>query len=85
MATYLQIRNVPEATRRALKDRAAARGESVNTYLLDLLAREVERPTVREVLDRAAARSPMLGQPSAELVRTARAERDEELIERLTS
>lgn len=42
-----------ETTRRVLKARAAARGESLNTYLLDLIEREVRPPTVYEVLDRA--------------------------------
>ena len=36
MSSYVQIRNVPEATRGALKARAAAKGESLNTYLLNL-------------------------------------------------
>jgi len=34
MASLLQIRNVPDEARRALKARAAARGESLNAYLL---------------------------------------------------
>lgn len=53
----LQIRNVPDEARRTLKARAAARGESLNTYLLELIDRETARPTVGEVLDRAAART----------------------------
>ena len=46
MTSLLQIRNVPEDQRRALKARASARGESLNAYLLDVLSREVARPTV---------------------------------------
>ncbi len=45
MGALLQIRNVPEAAHRALKARAAAQGQSLNSYLLDVIAREVERPT----------------------------------------
>ena len=55
--SLVQIRNVPEGTRRALKARAAARGESLNAYLLELLERETARPTVAEVLERAARRA----------------------------
>lgn len=44
---------MPDQTRRALEARAAARGESLNLYLLDVIEREVARPTVKEVLDRA--------------------------------
>lgn len=56
MSTFVQIRNVPEKTRRQLKERAATRGQSLNAYLLDLIHREVERPTPEEVFARAAAR-----------------------------
>lgn len=78
----MQVRNVPEETRRTLKARAAARGESLNAYVLDVLTREVARPTVAEVLERAAARSEQTAVPSADLVRQARAERGEELARR---
>ena len=57
MAMLLQIRNVPEETHRTLKARAAARGTSLNSYLLELVAREAGRPSVAEVLERAARRS----------------------------
>jgi plasmid stability protein len=57
MPSLVQIRNVPEGTRRALKARAAARGESLNAYLLELLERETARPTVAEVPERAARRA----------------------------
>ncbi|MFL6046017.1 MAG: FitA-like ribbon-helix-helix domain-containing protein, partial [Propionibacteriaceae bacterium] len=44
MASLLQIRGVPDQTRRELKARAAARGQSLNAYLLELVDREVARP-----------------------------------------
>lgn len=76
MSSLLQIRNVPEDTRRTLKARAAAQGESLNSYLLKMVCREAARPTVGEVLDRAA-RYAERGQRSAvgEL-EAARTERD---------
>lgn len=72
----LQVRDVPEQTRRVLKARAAARGESLNSYLLQVIAREVAKPTVAEVLQRAAARTERARQSSVEAISEARAERD---------
>lgn len=79
MGSLLQIRNVPDDVRRALKARAAARGESLNTYLLNLLDREIARPTVAEVLDRAARRSERAAVSVVDVLDEARAERDEQL------
>jgi antitoxin FitA len=79
MSSLLQIRNVPEEMRRALKTRAAARGESLNAYLLELIGREVERPTVAEVLDRAARRADPAQASALGYVHAARAERDARL------
>jgi antitoxin FitA len=75
MASLLQIRNVPDETRRALKARAAGRGESLNSYLLDVIAREVARPTVAEVLDRAARRAERVGGSSLDAVLGGRSDR----------
>lgn len=83
MASLLQIRNVPEETRRTLKARAAARGESLNAYLLALINREAARPTVAEVLDRAARRAERAEASALEIVAAGRAERDEQLRRRV--
>lgn len=85
MAALLQIRNVPDDVRRALKARAAARGESLNTYLLDLVERDVARPTVKEVLDRAARRAGRASASAVDLLDTARAEREDQLQARSRS
>lgn len=79
MTGLLQIRNVPDEARRALKARAAARGESLNAYLLDLLGREIARPTVAEVLDRAARRSERATASAVDVLDEARSERDDHL------
>jgi plasmid stability protein len=79
MASLLQIRGVPEDTKRALKARAAASGQSLNTYLLDLLGREVSRPSVSEVLQRAAQRAERSSASSVSVLRAARDERQGEL------
>jgi plasmid stability protein len=75
MSSLLQIRNVPDDVRRVLKARAAERGESLNSYLLDLLEREAARPSVREVLDRAAGRAERSAASSLTVIDAARAER----------
>ena len=66
MSSLLQIRDVPEEARRGLKARAAARGQSLNAYLLDIIERETARPTVAEVLDRAAQRAERANASAAE-------------------
>lgn len=76
MGSLLQIRNVPDDARRALKARAAARGESLNAYLLDLIEREVARPTVEEVLDRAAKRAGRASASAVDVLEEARGERE---------
>jgi len=81
MSPLLQIRNVPDEARRALKARAADRGESLNTYLLNLLDREVARPTVAEVLDRAARRSARAAASAVNVLDEARSQRDEQLLQ----
>ncbi len=79
MPSLLQIRNVPEEARRALKARAAARGVSLNSYLLELIARDVARPTVADVLQRAARRTERADTSALDFVAAGRAERDEHL------
>ncbi|MGI9084125.1 MAG: FitA-like ribbon-helix-helix domain-containing protein [Aeromicrobium sp.] len=72
MAGLVQIRNVPDGARRALKARAAERGESLNEYLLRLLVEDAARPTVAEVLRRAAARSEKSSVSSVDIIRADR-------------
>jgi antitoxin FitA len=74
----LQIRDVPDETRRALKARAAASGRSLNAYLLDLLRREVARPSVAEVLERAAGRAERSTASAVSALQAARDERQDE-------
>ena len=76
MASLLQIRDVPDEARRALKARAAALGKSLNAYLLELIDREVARPTVDEVLARAAGRAERATTSAVNVIDAARAERE---------
>lgn len=82
MTALLQIRNVPEPTRRALKARAASRGESLNAYLLALFDREVSRPTVAEVLARAADRAEHAQASALDVLDADRSERSSTLSSR---
>ncbi len=79
MRGNLRVRDVPEEARRGLKARAAARGQSLNAYLLDIIERETARPTVAEVLDRAAQRAERASASAAEVIDAARGERQEQL------
>ena len=56
MPGMITIRRVPDEVRNTLKSRAADRGQSLQAYLLDLLEKTVEKPTVREVLRQVEAR-----------------------------
>lgn len=76
MSSLLQIRNVPDDARRVLKARAAARGESLNSYLLDLIQRDLRRPTVEDVLDRAAKRAERASASAVDVLDDARRERE---------
>jgi plasmid stability protein len=79
MSSLLQIRNVPDEARRALKARASARGESLNSYLLELVSREIARPTVSEVLERAARRAERVSVSAEPLLQQTRSERNAQL------
>jgi len=55
--TSVQIKSVPEETHAVLRQRAARAHQSLQEYLLGLLVREANAPTVDEVLERAARRT----------------------------
>ncbi|MGL5866112.1 MAG: FitA-like ribbon-helix-helix domain-containing protein [Dermatophilaceae bacterium] len=76
MTSLLQIRGVPDEARRGLKARAAARGQSLNSYLLDVIDREIARPTVAEVMQRAARRTERATVSAVDIVTAARGDRD---------
>ncbi len=53
----VQVRDVPDETHGILRRRAAARGMSLQEYLLAALNELADRPTVDEVLRRAGGRA----------------------------
>jgi len=83
MAKMIQIRNVPEALHRKLKSRAAHQGKSLSAYLLEQIKREAEAPTIEELIERLASRSPInLGKPVTDIIREEREERADYLDRR---
>jgi plasmid stability protein len=84
MSSLIQIRNVSAETHERLKARAAAQGKSLNSLMLEIVEREVEGPTLDEVLERIRARGPLgagiKGGEAAEIIREAREERDSQLM-----
>ena len=54
MAVTIQIRDLDEAVRDRLKARAVVEGESFNSYLKRLLAREAAKPPTQEDIARVA-------------------------------
>jgi hypothetical protein len=71
----LTLRGIPARVRATLASRAKARRQSLNAYLIDVLAREADTPTMSEVLaDVEAARHPtgLTGEDAVAAVREAR-------------
>ena len=80
MGKPLQIRDVPDEILDVLRGRAEREGMSLSAYALRLLRREAERPTMKEVLDRAASRGGgvrLTGEEIVEIIHADREERDE--------
>lgn len=67
----IQIRNVPEATHRRIKARAAEAGMTLSDYLLAEVQRMADLPTIQELSARIATRSRTPGS-SASLIRRHR-------------
>ena len=64
----IQVRDVPEATVRALKAQAAERGLTLTAYLRAQLDRLAARPTNAEIADRLARRNRRGGPTAADTV-----------------
>ncbi len=71
----LTLRAIPARVRATLAARAKARHQSLNAYLIDVLTREADTPTMSEVLaDVEAIRRPtgLTGEDAVAAVREAR-------------
>jgi len=71
----VQIKNVPDDIHRVLRRRAAEAGQSMQEYLLALLADHAERPTLADVFARIDQRTGS-GLDTAFIVESIRADRD---------
>ena len=74
MSKMIQLRHVPDELHRKLKARAALAGLSLSDYLLEEVRRLAERPTVAQLRQRLAGRTPVV--PRVAPARAVRAERD---------
>jgi plasmid stability protein len=73
MSKMIQVRDVPEEVHSTLKARAAQEGMSLSDLIKRELERAVERPTVREWLDRTRGAKPIrLRRKAVEVVRELR-------------
>ena len=61
----IQLRNVPPPLHRKLKSRAALAGMSLSDYLIEIVRRDAERPTVEELVARLRNREPIQSELSA--------------------
>jgi plasmid stability protein len=74
MSKMIQLRNVPEDLHRKLKARAAMEGLSLSDYLLREVERVADRPTLTELRQRLAQRTPATTRTSP--AKAVRAERE---------
>ena len=74
MSKMIQLRNVPDALHRKLKARAALEGLSLSEYLIGEVRRSAERPSLIELRQRLAQRTPVT--PGVSPAEAVRAERD---------
>jgi antitoxin FitA len=65
MSKIIQVRDVPEQVHSTLKARAAREGKSLSDFIKRDLERAVERPTMREWLERTKQAKPIPAPRSA--------------------
>lgn len=76
MSKMIQVRDVPDDVHGILKSRAAREGMSLSDYIKRELERAVERPTMREWLERTRTLSPIRSEKTpAQVIREMRDER----------
>ena len=73
MPKMVQLRHVPDDLHRKLKIRVAMEGLSLSDYLLQEVRRVAERPTLAELRERLARRTPVASRlPPVKAVRAER-------------
>jgi hypothetical protein len=73
--TTLYIRDVSDAVAETLKERAAAAGMSLSTYVAGELAKIAARPTNAEIVQRLKARDRSAGPSTVDIVEAVRESR----------
>ena len=66
--TTLYIRDVSDSVAETLKERAAAAGMSLSSYVANELSRIAERPTNAEIVQRLRSRNRSAGPSTSEIV-----------------
>lgn len=74
MPKMIQLRHVPDELHRKLKARAALEGLSLSDYLLKEIEQAASYPTIAELREKLADRTPFV--PRIPPARVIRAERD---------
>jgi plasmid stability protein len=83
----IQVKDVPEELHSKLRERAHKQGQSLSSYILDVLQRDLAMPTTREWLDRLKQDEPVVDISSDEivtLIHEGRAERDAQIHRAIT-
>ncbi|MGH3755299.1 MAG: FitA-like ribbon-helix-helix domain-containing protein [Pseudonocardiaceae bacterium] len=76
----IQVKNVPEDLHEALRRRAAREGMDLQSYLLQVIRRELSLPSETEWRDELRAQPTAIGLPAAaEMLRAGRADRERHL------
>ncbi len=78
----IQVKNVPPELHERLRRRARREGRSLSDYILSVLGRDLETPTLREWLEGLSEDEPVAGitgDEIADVIREGRAERDEQI------
>jgi plasmid stability protein len=73
----IQVKNVPPDLHERLRARARLEGRNLSDYVLDVLARDLTMPSMREWLARLAHDEPVSNLSSEEIVATIHAGREE--------
>jgi hypothetical protein len=81
--SIIQVKNVPPEVHGELRRRAGQEGLTIRDYVLKLIERDQRLPSKADWLARVAQLEPVaVSTPAAEVIREARAERDEQLMKR---
>jgi plasmid stability protein len=73
MSIHVQIRNLSKELHRKLKMRAASRDMTITDYVKELIATDLEKPTLRELTERLRKLPPVKAElPIVEAIREDR-------------